>query len=132
MYISFNKLAIDPLTTDTIGLAFMVNNTNGLWRIWPDSADRAVPSQWAHAILRDPATSIDPEAGIQHLRLYPNPGSQRLGIIYEGAALLNGIQLFDISGKPVYSLRLPDVSHKLQQEIALDLAAGVPAARGRS
>lgn len=72
--IPFAKVGFSGDRRDTLGMAFMVNNTSSFWRLYPAGADRSKPSTWANVVFLS-STGMDdsPVAEKREVTVYPQP-----------------------------------------------------------
>lgn len=103
MKIPFAKLQLNVQTTDTIGINFMTNTTQGSWKMWPPSADKFKPETWAKAVL-DHTTRINEISIIpDEPEIWVNSDNNMLTINLPEEINTNvSVSLFDLCGRRIW------------------------------
>jgi len=96
MRIPFSKIGFNPTTHHEMGIAFLVTNTANIFKLWPATADRNVPSTWSTAGISTFPVDI-PEKQLHNVHIYPNPVSEML--VLEGIQQGAIIKCINISGQ---------------------------------
>ena len=100
----------------------MVNNTNGLWRIWPSGADRTIPETWGKVTFEG-TSSLSEKMCTTKPWLYPNPNNGEFNIKLENekSAKDFSVDVFNIMGAIVYSENLKIEDGKALKHVDLPL-----------
>jgi hypothetical protein len=96
--IPFSKINFNPATQSEMGIVFLVTNTASIWKLWPSTADRNIPSTWSGAtVSKFPLVVNEPAPAI--IKIYPNPA--QTSIMFEGIMADSEIKLADVTGRVV-------------------------------
>jgi hypothetical protein len=100
--VPFSKIGFS-LTSDTMGISFVVTNTATTFKLWPASANKDVPSTWGKAVFAKFPVGVNNIDHVNDVIVSPNPVHNVLDIqnIQEGA----NVVLTDLSGKIIFNIR---------------------------
>jgi hypothetical protein len=96
--IPFSKILPNLTSGDTVGINFLVNNTNGLWRTWPADVDKQNPSTWADAVFNLTGSGVEQLEAQKTVTLYPNPTYDYVSIHSPNKSTINKVELLDNRG----------------------------------
>ncbi len=104
MMITFDKVKLNLSAGKEIGIGFMVNNTQGYRKMWPESAGSNSPATWATAVLEAPSDIKSYTNSKPNLEMYPNPAADELNISFPySGEYLKSLKIVNILGKTVLS-----------------------------
>lgn len=106
--IPFGKIGFNTANMDTMGMALMVTNTATIFKTYPASSDRNVPSTWAKATFGKFASGIINTVTSASIKLYPNPAGNVINI--SGLPLQSIVSIRDITGRIFYKTIASDTS----------------------
>lgn len=99
--IPFSKVGFNIATQDTMGMVMMVTNTATIFKLYPQTADRNVPSTWAKATFDKFPVNI-PSTPTTTFKIYPNPANDVINL--SGIDVPATISITDLTGKTLQKI----------------------------
>ena len=105
-----------PQSGDTLGFGLVLTNTVNTWTMWPSGAGHLAPDSWGHLVIPT-TTGVDEIQARNYLRVWPNPGSDRVDVGSDLTGTLD-VDLRDAQGRvirmqratgPIFSLDISDL-----------------------